>query len=125
MPPLGGDRRYLCIAIPPEEGERHAQHVDSPKSFLKNVAVSPRPGPENWSHEGERLVACTDQSDTGADVLVPEVDWVFGSADALPVFARGDCSPAVNRLACRDEGPLAVWRPGRINAWAITSPPVL
>jgi hypothetical protein len=56
-------------------------------------------------HEGMRLVAWAARSDAGADVLVPEVDEAFGSADALPVFARGDCRTAVNRLACRDEGP--------------------
>jgi hypothetical protein len=35
-----------------------------------------------------RLVAWADGSDAGADVLVPDVDWAFASADALPVFAR-------------------------------------
>jgi hypothetical protein len=102
-----------------------AQHVDSPKSFHKDLAVSLTPGPGKWSYGGERLVAWADRSDAGADVLIPEVDEAFGSADSLPVFARGDCSTAANRLACRDEGPLAVCRPGRINAWAIPSLPVV
>ena len=56
-------------------------------------------------HRGERLVAWADRSGTGADVLVPWVDWAFAAADAQPVFARGDCSTAANRLACRAEGP--------------------
>jgi hypothetical protein len=77
------------MSIPPEEGVGGAQHIDSPKSFHKNVAVPLTPGPGKWSHEGMRFVAWADRSDAGADVLVREVDWAFGSVDALPVFARG------------------------------------
>jgi hypothetical protein len=116
---------YLWMSIPPEEGVGGAQHVDSPKSFHKNVAVSLAPGPGKWVHEGMRLVAWADRSDAGADVLVPEVDGAFGSADALPVFARGTATQRSIVWPAATRGPLAVYRPGRINAWAITSLPVL
>jgi hypothetical protein len=55
MRPLGRVGGYLCMAIPPGGGEGGAQHVDSPKSFLKNVAVSLTPGPENLSQEGAEV----------------------------------------------------------------------
>src|SRR5262245_38383621 len=69
-----------------------AQHVDSPTSFLTNVAVSLTPGPGKWVHEGMRLVAWAERSNAGANVLAPKVDGAFGSADSLPVFARGTAS---------------------------------
>jgi hypothetical protein len=77
-----------------------------PKIVSQRLSSLPDTGPGKWSHGGERLVAWADRSDAGADGLVPEVDEAFGSADSLPVFARGDGRIAVNRLACRDEGPL-------------------
>jgi hypothetical protein len=113
------------MSIPPEEEVGGAQHVDSPTSFQKNVAVSLTPGPGNWSHEGMRLVAWADRSDAGADVLVPEVDGAFGSVDALPVCARGTAAQRSIVWHAATRGPLAVCRPGRINAWAITSLPVV
>jgi hypothetical protein len=114
--PLGEDRGYLWMSIPPEEGVGGAQHVDSPKSPCKNVAVSLIPGPGKWSHEGMRLVAWADRSDAGPDVLAPEVDGAFGSVDALPVFARGTAAQRSIVWHAATRGPLAVCRLGRINA---------
>ena len=76
-------------------------------------------------HEGERLVAWADRSGAGADVIAPEVDEAFGSADALPVFARGTAAQRSMVWHAATRGPLAVCRPGRINAWAMTSLPVV
>jgi hypothetical protein len=86
----------------------------APAAVPGAAAAAPTPPPRHAAsgttatrepHGGERLVAWADRSGAGADVLVPEVDEAFGSADSLPVFARGDCTTAVNRLACSDEGP--------------------
>ena len=62
------------------------------------AAAAPTPPPGNAAsgtmatrepHGGVRLVAWADRSNAGADILAPEVDWAFASADSQPVFARG------------------------------------
>jgi hypothetical protein len=102
-----------------------------PRSTPRASMTFGRPGPSSTSwrtrqpHEGELLVAWADRSDAGADVLAPEVDWAFASADALPLFAKGTAAQRSIVWHAATRGPLAVGRPGRINACAITSLPVV
>jgi hypothetical protein len=67
-------RHYLASAAVPTQSARNAASA---------TMATREP------HEGARLVAWADRSGAGADVLAPEVDEAFGSADSLPVFAKG------------------------------------
>jgi len=68
------------IALP---GAAAAAPTQPPRNAATGTMATREP------HEGEHPVTWADRSDAGANVLVPEVDWAFGSVDSLPVFARG------------------------------------